>query len=99
MQVTVRLVGVVQHLLREPELRLDLPDRCTPEEMFDHLIAGLGPSLQTYLRTRPGVPAPGVTILIDGEAVRWGETSGHPLQPGTGSLVEVVVLGPPPMGG
>ncbi|MBI2372186.1 MAG: hypothetical protein HYV08_18485 [Deltaproteobacteria bacterium] len=54
MQVTVRLVGVVQHLLREPELRLDLPDRCTPEEMFDHLIAGLGPSLQTYLSLARG---------------------------------------------
>lgn len=96
--IKVTFVGLIHRLVGCREEILALPQGTSLGELFQELIARFGPSLQEFL-LEDGDLAPFATVLIDGRnALRLGGL-GSKVCDGSQSHVEIVVLGPPLMGG
>lgn len=103
LQVRVTFVGLVQRVVGRREVLLSLPASATLRDLLDELASRFGPELEERLLDQ-GVLAPQATVLIGGRnALRLGGLDA-PLGPGRAvgeapTSVEIVLLGPPVMGG
>jgi molybdopterin converting factor small subunit len=96
--IKVTFVGLIHRLVRSREEFVTLPRGTTLGELLQELIARFGLELKEYL-LQDGELAPFATILIDGRNALSQGGLGAKLSDDSQSHVEIVVLGPPLMGG
>lgn len=97
-EVTVTFVGLIQRLVGRREEAVLLPRETTLGGLLQELVARYGHDLEERLLEN-GELAAHATVLINGHnaLTRGGLTA--KLSDGSQSHVEIVVLGPPLMGG
>ncbi len=97
-EVRVTFVGLVQRLVGHREEAVLLPQQTTLARLLQELVARYGEELKERLLEN-GELAAHVTVLINGyNALTQGGLTAK-LGDGSQSHVEIVVLGPPLMGG
>lgn len=99
--ITVRLVyvGMIQRLLGRREEEMELPGGSTLRDLLARLSALYGPELRDQLLTGEGELMPTANLMVDGRnPMRGGGLETRLCEEGA-TQVEIVVLGPPPMGG
>lgn len=97
-EVRVTFVGLIQRLVGRREEAVLLPQETTLGGLLQKLVARYGHELEERLLDN-GELAPQATVLINGRnALTQGGLEAR-LSDGSQSHVEIVVLGPPLMGG
>jgi molybdopterin converting factor small subunit len=97
-EVKITFVGLIQRLVGRREEAVLLPEATTLGGLIEKLVARYGPELEERLLEN-GVLAAHATVLVNGHnALTQGGLQAK-LSDGSESQVEIVVLGPPLMGG
>ena len=97
-EVSVTFVGLIQRLVGHREEAVLLPQETTLGGLLHELVARYGQELEEHLLEN-GELAAHATVLINGHnALSQGGLTAK-LSDGSQSHVEIVVLGPPLMGG
>jgi molybdopterin converting factor small subunit len=94
----VIFAGLVRRVVGTSEIRLALPSGSTLGDLLRELSARLGPEFEDYVLA-DGDVAPHALIMIDGRYARELGGIHAPLGDREDSEVEIVLLGPPLMGG
>ena len=98
-KVKLVYVGMIRRLLGRGEEELQVPAGITLRALLEHLISLNGPELRKHLFTEQGEMMPTANLMVDGLNPMRREGPGMRLCEEGDTQVEVVVLGPPPMGG
>ncbi|MFQ5912167.1 MAG: hypothetical protein ACE5JS_03185 [Nitrospinota bacterium] len=78
---------------------MEIPASSTLKVLLEHLIAANGPELRQHLLTKEGELLPTANLMVDGlNPLHRGGLEMRLCEEGE-TQVEIVVLGPPPMGG
>ena len=97
-EVRVTFVGLIQRLVGSREEVVTLPPETTLGKLIEVLVASFGPGLEERLLEN-GDLADHATVLINGRnALTQGGLKAK-ISNGSQSHVEIVLLGPPLMGG
>ena len=98
-KVKLRYVGMIRRLMAREQEEVELPAGTTLKDLLEHLISADGPELRKHLFTARGELMPTANLVVDGlNAMQHGGLQMRLCEQGE-TQVEVVVLGPPPMGG
>lgn len=100
-RITVKLVyvGMIRRLLGRREEELEVPAGITLRGFLERLIASNGPEFRGHLLTEQGEMMPTANLMVDGRnPMSRGGLDMRLCEQGE-TQIEIVVLGPPPMGG
>ena len=98
-KVKLVYVGMIRRLLGRGQEEIEFPSGSTLKELLEHLISVNGPKLGEQLFTKEGELMPTANLMVDGlNPIRRGGLETRLCEEGE-ARVEIVVLGPPPMGG
>ncbi len=98
-KVKLVYVGMIRRLFGSGEEELEVPAGITLRDLLERLISLNGPELRERLFTRHGELMPTANLMVDGlNPLSRGGLDMRLCEEGE-TEVEIVVLGPPPMGG
>ncbi len=98
-KVKLAYVGMIRRLLGRREEELEVPAGITLRDLLERLISLNGPELRERLFTQVGEIMPTANLMVDGlNPMSRGGLDMRLCEEGE-TEVEIVVLGPPPMGG
>ena len=97
-QFKVTFVGLIRRVVGTSEALLTLPPGATLGGLFQELTTRFGPAFEEQILVE-GELAPHALVLIDGQHARSLGGSEAVLDGRGPGQVEIVVLGPPAMGG
>jgi molybdopterin converting factor small subunit len=97
-ELHVTFAGLVRRVVGSSEVRVTLPPGATLGDLLKELSARFGPEFEDYVLV-DGEIAPHAVVLVDGQYAREVGGIDAPLDGGDPGQVEIVLLGPPLMGG